>query len=167
MCLRLIQQADALDLDESQMSTLKYLSKIYPRSSAHKSGSTSIRPGHLSPIDSPVGLATVRALGALHDPSGPPVLEEDLRTLESAVHAAKHDSTRTNEILYGKAGLLFALLQLREANKVEHGDERLARLVNDEVLLEMVQAIIRDGTEANQAKLPLYFEWYGECYLGA
>lgn len=169
MCLRLLKQADALNLDSTLTNTLKSLSAPHQRSSSRSSGPISIRAGRLSPIDSPVGLATVRALGALHNPSGQhTVLEEDLQILESAVHAAKHDSTRTNEVLYGKAGLLFALLQLREAaNKHEPGDERLSRLVNDEALLVLIQAIIRDGTEANQDELPLYFEWYGKCYLGA
>jgi len=92
----------------------------------------------------------------------------DITTLERAVEALDRDATRTNELLYGKAGLLFALLQLRDSFGADNSNERLVNLTSDQIIGSIVDAIIREGTSAaSSQECPLYFEWDGKCYLGA
>lgn len=93
----------------------------------------------------------------------------DITALERAVEALDRDTTRTNELLYGKAGLLFALLQLRGLIGAENSNEHLVSLTSDRTIGAIVDAIIREGASAaaSSQECPLYFEWQGKCYLGA
>jgi hypothetical protein len=128
-----------------------------------------VRPGRVSPVDSPVGPATARIMYAMQDSTSPTISKTDYAIIGRAVKAALQDDTRTNEILYGKAGLLFALLQIRCAvvsAKVENED--LSSLVSDEVLKNLVTSIIQDGllASSDSSEFPLHYEWHGKCYLG-
>lgn len=127
-----------------------------------------IRPGCISVIDSTAGIATVRLIRFLqHESDASPMLS-DITALERAVEAMDRDTTRTNELLYGKAGLLLALLQLRGLLGADNSNERLVNLTSDRMIGSIVDAIIREGTSvASSQECPLHFEWHGKCYLGA
>lgn len=71
------------------------------------------------------------------------------------------DSNAPDEILYGRAGYLYALLFVEQETKP---------LIPDKVLRKTVEKIIQSGTkEAARRKsvVPLYYEWHDKIYLGA
>ncbi|KAJ7658958.1 hypothetical protein B0H17DRAFT_1096391 [Mycena rosella] len=92
------------------------------------------------------------------------------------------------EVLYGRAGLLYALLRLRDASRRATNakfnasesdlETTVSALSSDDTILLLVQSIIRRGeagAAAYAAELagripappPLMWSWYGKRYIGA
>ncbi|KAG8799113.1 hypothetical protein FRC17_007223 [Serendipita sp. 399] len=170
--LRIVQQKNSLNLSDEQEKFLLGRARAYlaPRHSSPKP----MRPGRLSPLDSALGAAVTRIILDLYCSSGSKdaevqIQEADIHMLEEAVEVAlKKDDTGTNEILYGKAGLLYALCQLRGAlGNGRLSGKRLEQLTNDETLGLLVDAIIDEGKASRFRGIPLYFEWQGKCYIGS
>lgn len=148
------------------------------------------RPGRLSPLDSRVGPAVIELLFELHYPDSAPNWKVSIETLRNAVDVAIEDkSIGGDEVLYGRAGLLWAMLALRKmvANE-RQGDvvnQAIQEVVNDESTRRMVEAIMTAGrelllgpskdeyhamlgTRSGEGEVsPLLWPWHGELYLGA
>lgn len=141
---RLRSQASALNMAEVpafiQLADRYISSPDVPRYRA-------VGPGHLSPVDTMAGLATVRIIHSLQHPDSRNNLgDSDIDILEHALESLQKDTTRTNEVLYGKAGLLFGLLQLHGALGADESNERLVNLTSDRTLKFIVDAIMQEGT---------------------
>lgn len=128
-----------------------------------------IRSGRISPLDSSPGIAFVKILYSLYAPGGS-ADSQDLAALERAVHVAKEDDSETNEILYGRAGLLYALCELRSLlmRSGVQPDQRLVQLTSNTTLKALCDCIIRDGMDGtnDDDDEPLWFVWHGKQYLG-
>lgn len=170
MYMRLMTQGVALGIAQGNDGNTSYLKQanLY-LTMADADDLNRIRPGRVSPVDSPVGPATARIMYAMLDTASSTISISDKTILSRAVKVAIQDDTRTDEILYGKAGLLFALLQIRSAAvSTKFEDEELSSLVNDEVLRRLVTSLFQDGlmVPSSSSVFPLHYEWDGKCYLG-
>merc|ERR1712168_1527101 len=67
-----------------------------------------------------------------------------------------------NEVLYGRAGYLYALLRMKQVS---------VNVVPDGVIQQIVDDIIKDGIKGKEnhytSSLPLYYEWHDKEYIGA
>jgi hypothetical protein len=160
-------------------------------------------PNRLSFIESRIGVATlILSRGHLpsqhHTISGnwqaakdylDYTLEQTLTQIDEATAAWDEDRGDSQcEVLYGRAGLLYALLYLRNsvhAHSREQRDElegELETLLSDNVLTFLVDSIIERGKfgarvlfsepgalhDADTGDLPpLMWKWHGRRYLGA
>ncbi len=168
------------------------------------SSSHTIRDGaHASFVETPVGAAT---LILIRYPIGKQKLfangtwERSLNLLQKAREAVENDDVASMdddgcEILYGRAGFLYALLYLRGALKkaeeqipsesssdcddidddISQDLESCRGLLSDAVLGEIAQSIIRRGRygakeyrseSADPNSPPLMWSWHGKRYLG-
>jgi hypothetical protein len=101
------------------------------------------------------------------------------RVLQHAIRTALDEPVNEDgcEVLYGRAGLLYALLLLRKhlPNKTDGADE-LHTIVSDEVVEKLVDDIVRRGgygARSYREALPsgamapaLMWSWHGKRYLG-
>lgn len=80
------------------------------------------RPGRMSPVGSSLGPVVVRILAVCEDPTSRPVSQDEINLLEAAVQSSLNhahavpsgDEIRgVDEVLYGRAGLLWAVLSVR------------------------------------------------------
>ncbi len=142
----------------------------------------------------------VERISPLHSNVGPPVISllYDLTTSGSLTHGRGQDAafstlrravatategrgTVDDEILYGRAGLLWAMLNLKAWLKSGTGVEQ-ARMqdqrdvAGDEVVASVVSKIIETGKisaeefkadHSDQPCPPLLWLWHGKYYLGA
>jgi Lanthionine synthetase C-like protein len=122
------------------------------------------------------------------------VYEMCVRTLRSAVQAAlkaEYPAQDGCEVLYGRAGLLYALLLLRSGFVKSQGDVRprsgsredsilnqLQDLISDSTLRSIVRDLVERGevgakglsSHIRSSGLPdpsLMWSWHGKMYLGA
>ncbi|KAL5514355.1 hypothetical protein ACEPAG_2443 [Sanghuangporus baumii] len=152
-----------------------------------------LRPGHLSPLDSPVGSAVVYILsmlldrGTSSDSSSSSVNTTDdkdwaatIQTLGNAVKTATEDqSLGGDEVLYGRAGLLWAMLNLQtwaSARGVPRQmEEDIAQAVNPKTIEQVIGRISEAGKlgarwygrNYGEEPLPLMWFWHDKFYLGA
>ncbi|XP_032831362.2 lanC-like protein 2 isoform X1 [Petromyzon marinus] len=85
-----------------------------------------------------------------------------LLELKSSVVALESDVP--DEVLYGRAGFLFALLYVR----AELGEEAVPAGVIDEVRLALVESgKALAVTERRAERCPLLYQWHGKQYVGA
>lgn len=156
-----------------------------------------IKEGHVSPLDTYTGPAVVHMLVTLAYPSAFPTREETVnmnegrqwkaatKTLENAIIAScemESDSGEIDEALYGRAGLLWAILNLRlwldddtSLTLKEERKQELRALAGDNVVEEIFTEIIESGdtgaqvckADSSEYGLPLIWKWHGKLYLGA
>ena len=140
-------------------------------------------PGRMSPIGSSLGPLIVRILAACED-SKQPLSEDDISMLNSAVQrslshghvVSSGDSIRgVDEVLYGRAGLLWAVLNIRSytfdkalQTKLRPVFDAVPRLVD--AIIDAGRRGARDFVKINGEKdaFPLMWPYKDERYsLGA
>jgi hypothetical protein len=197
MYLRLARQSTACGLSpdfpfRAPQLALAHLSGPFVQSAA----AVAVHRTWISPIGSPFGSAvlelTRQLLFAAETPkaASPRVDSADdrarwkgaLDTLTVHVKASlRPDSVVESEVLYGRAGLLWALLNLSETvADVGHGDDakktELADVVNGVTIQRLAEILVTLGREGSNrfeeafnepAPLPLLWHWHGKYYLGA
>lgn len=169
------------------------------------SGFQTIRGAHVSFMETPIGAATLvlsrYPIGKQRHFAGLPY-EKTLSLLQKAREAIENGNGNRDamsddgcEVLYGRAGYLYALLYLRgtwrktEKQQIHSGStdengsgdeiyrdlESCRALFSDAVLGEIIQSIIQRGRYGAQAyssdsgdnnKPPLMWSWHGKRYLG-
>ena len=183
---------DAKFGNEFQFQMASIISSLLPPLRTHH-----IDAGHLSPLHSVVGPASIYALSSLNFPSVaidrklPPnqTSEDDdtwviaMGTMNKALRVAVEDDTLGgDEILYGRAGLLWSILNLHQwlDGGIEVPSNRkndIAKIADDVSIKELVDKIIEAGKAGAKVyarevgednyKFPLMWKWHGSYYLGA
>lgn len=127
--------------------------------------------GRLSPIGSTTGPAVVELLQQMHSKKfDKDITMKAITTLRHAVkEATEVDDDGGDEVLYGRAGLLWALLNLRK----EKAERNVAwipdDILGDDLISYIVMAILEAGRRG-KGKFGvegLMWEWHGKGYLGA
>ena len=198
MFLRLASQYEAASLQDNKyfedgfrQQIPQIVSNLLARTT--RGAPIKIRQGHTSPLDSPIGSALLRVLIALQSPSDKgesesPVAEaqwkEDIDTIRRAIEVAlSEEELGVDEVLYGRAGLLWAVLNLRtlvieKANATSNS--KRTELINilsaaqklrkqrsplssgsealDGLIAELVDTIVRAGMAGSE----LYQKWTGD-----
>ncbi|KAI5122000.1 hypothetical protein M0805_001832 [Coniferiporia weirii] len=195
MFLRVAVQYEAAGLKdclepELQSRLPSFITDLLPSLKTHRTSHA-----HVSPMDTAVGPALVYILVSLSYPSLVSSGEHSsenrtagdhwtaaTKTLQIAVQVAvEDDSLGGDEVLYGRAGLLWAMLNLRSWLEVDGlASERkddLTRIVGSQVSVieELVDEIMEAGDSGAQlyersgadTGLPLMWQWHGKYYLGA
>lgn len=187
MLLRLAVQFDAAGLEmslgrEFSANIPSMIFTLLPRLSSHR-----LKTRHISPLDSTVGPALVYVLTTLEFPSSKNQEENEwataVTTLTRAVEVAieDKDNVSADEILYGRAGLLWAMLNLEvwhNGNPGRIADEErqdLEKVVGMSLVDKVFGNIIEAGDAgatmfediSRQTELPLLWKWHGKLYLGA
>ena len=140
-------------------------------------------PGRMSPIGSSLGPLIVRVLAACED-AKQPISQDDISVLNGAVqHSLSHGYVVTSggsirgvdEVLYGRAGLLWAVLNIRSytfdktlQTKLKPIFDAVPRLVDD--IINAGRRGARDFVEMNgeEDAFPLMWPYKDERYsLGA
>lgn len=140
-------------------------------------------PGRMSPIGSSLGPLIVRILAACEDPKQP-VSQDDISVLNGAIqHSLSHGYVVTSggsirgvdEVLYGRAGLLWAVLNVRcytfdkaLQTKIKPVFDAVPRLVDD--IINAGRRGARDFMEmkGEEGAFPLMWPYKDERYsLGA
>ncbi|EEP81092.1 predicted protein [Uncinocarpus reesii 1704] len=147
-------------------------------------GEVSFHTGRLSPLGSAsFGAPVTRILAAgqaLPSPSGDGyhyIHKRDIAAIQDAMHAALHpgDATGGDELLYGRAGLLHTLLNLRELQLDDETMQVLRASVFKKIPL-LVDSMISSGKLAareylelygEQEYMPLMWPWHDKYYIGA
>ena len=198
MLLRVAAQDDVLKLDDVLFNQLPSLVEHYlPVLETHTP-----RFGHLSPLDTSAGPALIYVLSklAIRTPTSSSASsrksvsdrsdeESDweiaLSTLRRAVRVALEDKRQGgDEVLYGRAGLLWGLINLNSWMEV-HGEnsERKRKIAHDlekiaaiGVIAQLVNEIMETGiagaaaykeSHGEDGGLSLMWPWHGKWYLGA
>jgi hypothetical protein len=187
LALRLERQAKYLATPEmptdSLISEFRRLAASRVNPHIHKANP---RPGRLSPIGSfSLGAAVTRIIAGI---SRLPVLDgegqhrvhkRDVATLGEAVGIALNQAHLSggDEVLYGRAGLLFALLNLRTLAP-ELRDESVKEMLKISFadIPKLVNVIVETGlrgsedyksVHGSQEALPLMWPWHEKFYVGA
>lgn len=171
-------------------SDLLSRSNIYLSAALSNSSRALVEPpdaGHTAFLDTSVGLATLVLIAALQSRGeGENMLADaipaSVQVLNTAATIAtsshRTDSEDCCEVLYGRAGLLYALIRLRSASADVDSPiaYTLKPIVADSTLSGLVDAIIRRGKNGSAAytaeismALPapaLMWSWHGKRYLG-
>ncbi|EEQ85007.1 hypothetical protein RJZ56_007199 [Blastomyces dermatitidis] len=178
MFLRLQQQASYVeDGEEAPRLASGFYERAYSRISYSVSETSHLRPGRLSPLgSSTLGACVLRVSAALAGPTLQKASALDIDILKTATEFAIKQGTVLggDEALYGRAGLLLALLQIRQQCKDEENTAALTpvftmipRLVT--IILESGRVGATDYEDAygDQDVLPLMWPWHNKYYLGA
>ncbi|EKM53181.1 uncharacterized protein PHACADRAFT_185888 [Phanerochaete carnosa HHB-10118-sp] len=140
---------------------------------------------HTSFLETGIGTAALVLAQHLRTPSGSTNQREKAatRVIANAVKTATHEALDDDgcEVLYGRAGLLYALLFLRSQLKHSGGDadsDVLEQLVSDDTVKLLVDDIVARGEAGAKAyadellantrqRVPaLMWRWHGKRYLG-
>lgn len=181
MYMRLDMQSEAIKLPDELAAALggraiKHLPRLGTR--PHP------RPGHISPLDSHVGPALLVILYELRYPDSfdDPTWKAALGTFKKAIDIAKNDkSIGGDEVLYGRAGLLWGMLNILKCVDQEMGEQLRWRDISAVVERATVEAVVTKLIETGEigAKdyrhehgekdgiLPLAWRWHEKYYLGA
>jgi hypothetical protein len=198
------------DLPLSSISEFPSASRLLSRSdkylcAALTSPRTLSKPrdaSHTAFLDTAIGLATLVLLSSLRDSQARshsqsfletqriisdacPTSIEVLRSAINHVMSCESKSTSSvdssSEVLYGRAGLLYAVLRLRSSvdlwSPLDPGQksDKIRPLISEEVIGQLVESIIRQGKKGSAAYAaeissefvpPLMWSWYGKRYLG-
>ncbi|KAH0579325.1 hypothetical protein H2248_003465 [Termitomyces sp. 'cryptogamus'] len=183
------------DLSHTTLVSIGDHALLASMDSAISKGVRRASPSHVSFLETDVGVATLVLLRLL---SGGPVdqspffkgFEFCLQVVQTAVESVNNYEEDACEVLYGRAGLLYALLYIRDglskarASRSSSADLEplllaLSDLTSDQVLRVVVNSIIdigREGAAEYIARLesstdepmpPLMWVWHGRRYLGA
>ncbi|KAL6298508.1 hypothetical protein BKA93DRAFT_63498 [Sparassis latifolia] len=150
-------------------------------------------PGPFSPprtgaqasfLETSVGPATLLLIQQLHEPRDTRAWKDCIQLLDGALRVALREEVNDDgcEVLYGRAGLLYALLLLRSelTGSEESSTVRdiVAQLTSDAHVRTLVDDIVqrgRFGAQEFQKELekderahapPLMWSWHGKRYLG-
>ncbi|TRM64989.1 hypothetical protein BD626DRAFT_490551 [Schizophyllum amplum] len=141
-------------------------------------------PARSAFLDTPVGLATLLLIHAeTQDGSDRYPWQECLQLLERTAEDIMSETSATDddgcEVLYGRAGFLYALLRLRGAF-LDYSESQVADAVHDshittDATIARIAANIiahgRHGAQTYAADIapgpPLMWSWHGRRYLGA
>ncbi|KAK2810000.1 hypothetical protein FQN50_003416 [Emmonsiellopsis sp. PD_5] len=171
MFLRLQEQAAYFT--ESDDASEHLASELYRqaglRITQHKTGASHLRPGHLAPVESAtLAPPFMRIAAAVAAPTQQPVHESDIAILQSAVDVALNQGNALggDEALYGRAGLIWAILYIRRLPLDERNTAALTPLF--EKIPNLIGAIVDVGklgaTEysrlhGDRTALPLMWPW--------
>ncbi|TDL19620.1 hypothetical protein BD410DRAFT_830241 [Rickenella mellea] len=178
--LRLVLQSNAAGLPDDVKNSLQALIRTHLPPLAEYQPV----PGYLSPLETPVGPALVEVFTDLvYPPGSAAVWKTSLTTVKNSIRVASHDfHTGGDEVLYGRAGMLWGMLNLvrwADRNSKEPDQVRrleLASIVDAHTLSKVIGRIIDIGKagstafirkEGSEESLPLMWEWHGKYYLGA
>ncbi|PGH12191.1 hypothetical protein AJ80_06811 [Polytolypa hystricis UAMH7299] len=179
MFLRLEHQARYL----AKREPVEALTLSNLRINPNISRASNLRPGRLSPLGSAsLGAAVVRmVVGAVHrgNTSGNApsrIHRRDIETVHEAVNIAIEEGQQLggDEALYGRAGLLWAVLNLRKLRFDAASREALEPVFD--AIPKLVGNIIGAGILGAQeylemygesSALPLMWPWHGKYYAGA
>lgn len=184
MFLRLEQQAMSLVGPGESPDALvsEFESVANARINPHISAGN-LRPGRLSPLGSPsLGACVIRLAVAssqlMKDDSHVRhrVHARDIKILESAIETAlgQSQSLGGDEPLYGRVGLLWAILNIRKSNYDPESGAALAPIF--EAVPNLLDLIIQTGRlgardyakhHGEQYALPLMWPWHDKYYTGA
>lgn len=185
--LRLERQRESIGSSSLHCANLAYERIIQTPTDVH------LLPGRMSPIGSPLGPVFLRILAVCEDHNlnlgrGLSVSPEDASALNDAVQRSlqhgpvvsfRHHSLGGDEVLYGRAGLLWALLTiqrhiLEEKTKTAVGRELRAAM---KAIPPLINAIIAAGKQGSRKFIekngpsdafPLMWPWIEDYYgLGA
>lgn len=168
-------------------SSYKCLSDALEKS--HSPLSTPRDAAHTALLDTSTGLATLILLFAAHQQLDPQnvvarAVPSCVGIMTSAVLCALMESSEGTtddgcEVLYGRAGLLYALLRLREYSSGTSAVPDLQPLISDHTIGQVVEKIIQRGIAGSAAYSvelsasgqqerppPLIWKWHGKRYLG-
>lgn len=185
MALRLERQSIYLATDDMPQEALvsKARNIATARVNPHIQQVT-LHPGRLSPLgSSAIGAVLVRIFAGVSgitssDGGHHRIHNRDIDTIQDAVTAAlrQGDLSGGDEVLYGRAGLLLALLNIRtlasQLEKIERGPfiplcDEIPKLV-DVIVTAGIQGS-RDFTDVHDVHdtLPLMWPWHEKFYAGA
>ena len=137
-----------------------------------------MKNGRSSPIDSPaLGAALMGLLATDNDSMSS---EEDLKAIKNAVEVAisqtrlvdfRDRKMGVDEVLNGRAGLLWALLEIYQQQPSDHIQNYLREVIP--ILTDVIIRAGRDGADthcvnANETCMPLMWSWIDQYHsLGA
>ncbi|KAK2781004.1 hypothetical protein FQN53_000855 [Emmonsiellopsis sp. PD_33] len=174
-------QGQAAYLADSDDASHNLAAELYRqaglRISQHTTGASHLRPGRLAPVESAtLAPPLMRIAAAVAGPTHQPVNESDINILQSAVDVALNQGSALghDEALYGRAGLIWAILYIRQLQPDERNTAALTSLF--EKIPKLISAIVDVGklgaTEysrlhGDHTALPLMWPWKGKYYIGA
>ncbi|OJD28056.1 hypothetical protein ACJ73_00539 [Blastomyces percursus] len=178
MFLRLQQQASYVkDGDEVPRLSSGFYERAYSRISYSVSKTSHLRPGQLSPLgSSTLGACVLRVFAAFAGRTLQKASAVDIDILKTATELAIKQGTVLggDEALYGRAGLLLTLLQIRQQCKDEESTALLTPVFT--MIPRLVTIILETGrigatdfgnVYGGQDALPLMWPWHDKYYLGA
>ncbi|KKZ61981.1 hypothetical protein EMCG_03538 [[Emmonsia] crescens] len=178
MFLRLEEQAGYVaDGDEIPFLASEFHELASSRLSHSVSKASHLRPGQLSPLGSAnLGASVLRILAVVTGSTFQRAASLDIDILQSATESAIKQGTILggDEALYGRAGLLWALLQIRQRCNDEENTAALTPVFT--MIPRLVTVIIETGRVGSrdyrhlyggQDVLPLMWPWHDKYYLGA
>lgn len=179
MYMRLHIQAGALDLPPDVRDSLtSYAVSHLPRRLSHHEP----RAGHISPLDSHIGPAILIILHELRRPTSfdDSIWNAAVSTFKGAVEIASTDERiGGDEVLYGRAGLLWGMLNVLKCIDAEMGERQrwaeISGIVEESTIEKVVRKIIQVGElgakiyrdHHDKSGPPLIWMWHDKCYLGA
>ncbi|KIO28489.1 hypothetical protein M407DRAFT_181163 [Tulasnella calospora MUT 4182] len=179
MYMRIALQGNALELPEETLSQLPDL--VLSHLPSYVSGQDP-RPGHISPLDSHVGPSVLLILHELRYPKSirNSAWNGAVINFKAAIDLAIADTQLGGDgVLYGKAGLLWGMLNVSAALAEGLGQDRhreeLEEFINEDSIRDLVENIIEDGmagaedykAEFGHEGPELAWPWHGKYYLGA
>ncbi|OAX82918.1 hypothetical protein ACJ72_02725 [Emergomyces africanus] len=173
MFLRLEEQASYLaDEDETAPLASEFHELARLRFCQSVPESVYLRPERLSPLGSAaLGASVLRALAAVAGSSAQRESSVNIDILQSATEFAIKQGTvlGSDEALYGRAGLLWALLQIRRrcTAALTPVFTMIPRLVTVIIETGKVGASDYKRLHGGQDLLPLMWPWHDKYYLGA
>ena len=125
------------------------------------------RPTFLCGIAGPLALRAVigSKLSASAEVTNGVSAKSCVKTLLKILPATLNGSSLPNELMYGRAGYLYALLYVKK-----HANENISTCISDDSITDLTVAIINEGIQyAKQTKrpVPMWWEWHGKEYIGA
>ncbi|KAF8823292.1 hypothetical protein HHX47_DHR10000082 [Lentinula edodes] len=179
------------NLQQIRQNCLSSIVRIVRSSSVSVQNWRPKSPGKTSFLETPVGIATEVLLDILEqDTASSPYKQEDITSCTEALRRALNvqgqepaddDNDDGCEVLYGQAGLLYALLRLRSsivrANLEAPIRSTLGSLTSDSSIANVVRSIIIRGrfgashyasnVSSRSAAPALMWSWHHKRYLGA
>ncbi|OJD18299.1 hypothetical protein AJ78_01675 [Emergomyces pasteurianus Ep9510] len=178
MFLRLEEQASYLaDEDETTPLASEFHEMACSRINQSVPEAAHLRAGRLSPLGSAtLGASVLRTLAVVAGSSSPRASSLSIEILQNATEFAIKQGTVLggDEALYGRAGLLWALLQIRQRCTDEIYTAALIPVFS--MIPRLVSIIIETGKVGasdyknlygGQDILPLMWLWHDKYYLGA
>ncbi|KAH8116097.1 hypothetical protein DFH11DRAFT_1506897 [Phellopilus nigrolimitatus] len=193
MFLRIAVQYEAAGLEsclgtEFQSQIPSIIRELLPPLQVHRPTGR-----HLSPLDTTVGPGLVYILSSLSYPStalsgktssnnesGDVNWTASAKTLREAARVAAEDDEIGDEVLYGRAGLLWGMLNLQvwleeDARVPTPRRNDVKRIAGDALIEEIVNELFEAGDtgaqiytrSSGETGLPLMWNWHGKFYLGA
>ncbi|PGG99902.1 hypothetical protein AJ79_08384 [Helicocarpus griseus UAMH5409] len=179
MFLRLEEQAGYIaDKDDIQSLASEFHKGATSRINQTASGTSHLRPGRLSPLGSAtLGASVLRVLATIAGSSRKTVSSSEVGDLQGAAELALQQGTILggDEPLYGRVGLLWAILYIRQLC-LDDEENTVTLTPVFTMIPKIVTAIIDTGKvgaseyqnlHGQQGCLPLMWPWHDKYYAGA